>query len=130
MVIVDRTVVAPKANSPGPGIPPKEANEMFHSSTGLASTTHPVDQDLHKTPPAAPSVEVPSTEVLITTPHVAFSTAAAVGIRRENIGARLVATMRRVFASSTDASRPRPKYEPKRYQFLENALMAREMGRL
>jgi hypothetical protein len=80
-------------------------------------------------PSAAPSVEE-STEVLITTQEVVFSTAAAVGVRRETIGGRLVAMMRRIFATSTDASLPRPRYEPKRYAYLEDALMAREMDRL
>jgi hypothetical protein len=81
-------------------------------------------------PPAAPSVEVSSTEVLITTQQVVFSTAAGVGMRRQGIGRRLVATMRQMFATSTDASRARPEYYPRRYAFLEHALMAREMERL
>ena len=81
-------------------------------------------------PSAAPSVEVSSTEVLITEQEVVFSTAAAVGVHRENIGRRLAAIMRRPFATATDASRPRPRYYPKRYDFLEHALMAREMDRL
>jgi hypothetical protein len=81
-------------------------------------------------PSGAPSVEAPSTEVLITTQEVVFSTAAAVGVRRESIGDRLVAIMRRTFATSADASRPRPRYAPKHYGFLEGALMAREMDRL
>jgi hypothetical protein len=103
---------------------------MLDSPTGLAGTTDPVDEPMPQSPSAAPSVEVSSTEVLITPQEVLFSTAAAVGVRRENIGARLVAMMRRIFATSTDASRPRPQYEPKRYGFLEDALMAREMDRL
>ena len=103
---------------------------MSDSPTGLATTTDPVDEPSSQPPSAAPSVEVSSTEVLITTQEVAFSTAAAVGMQRENIVRRFVAIMRRVFAVSTDASRPRPLYEPKRYAYLENALMAREMERL
>jgi len=103
---------------------------MLASPTSLASTTDPVDERTLQSPPAAPSVEVSSTEVLITTQQVLFSTAAAVGGRRENIGERLVATMRRMFATSADPSRPRPEYYPRRYGFLENALMAREMERL
>jgi hypothetical protein len=98
----------------------------------LASITNLVDQSMPQPPAAAPSVEESSTEVLITTQQVAFSTAAAVGTRRENIGARFVATTRRMFAisTSTNESRPRPRYEPRRYGFLEAALMAREMDRL
>ena len=94
----------------------------------LASSTDPADEP--QPPSAAPSVEVSSNEVLITTQEVAFSTAAAVGVRRENIGDRLVAIMRRIFAASTDASRPRPRYVPRRYEYLEDALMARQMDRL
>jgi hypothetical protein len=103
---------------------------MLVSSAGLPSTTDPVDEGMPQSPAAAPSVEAPSTEVLITTQQVLFGTAAAVRPRRENIGQRLVAMMRRMFATSTDASRPRPRYEPRRYAYLENALMAREMDRL
>ena len=107
---------------------------MFSSATGLPSTVNPVDepmpQPLTTAPPAAPSAEAPSTEVLISTQQVLFSTAAAVGVRRESIGDRFAAIMRRMFATSTDAARPRPTYEPRRYGFLENALMAREMDRL
>lgn len=103
---------------------------MLDSPTGLANTTDLVDEPMSQPPSTAPSVEVSSTEVLITTQEVVFSTAAALGTRRENIGGRLVAIMRRVFATSTDASGPRPAYYPRRYGFLENALMAREMDRL
>lgn len=103
---------------------------MLVSPTGLARTTDPVNEPTPQSPPAAPSAEVSSTEVLVATQQVVFSTAAAAGIRRENMGGRLVATMRRVFATSTDASRPRPRYVPKRYGYLEHALMAREMERL
>jgi hypothetical protein len=73
---------------------------------------------------------VSSTEVLITTQQVVFSTAAALGARRENTGGQFVAIMRRMLATSTDGSRPRREYYPRRYGFLEDALMAREMDRL
>jgi hypothetical protein len=102
----------------------------LNSPTRLASTTDLVDEPISQPQSDAPSIETPSTEVLITTQEVAFSTAAAVGVQRENIVRRFVAIMRRVFATSTDASRPRPRYEPRRYAYLENALMAREMERL
>jgi hypothetical protein len=103
---------------------------MLNSPTRLASTTDLVDEPMPQPQSDAPWIEAPSTEVLITTQEVAFSTAAAVGVQRENIVRRFVVIMRRVFAASTDASRPRPQYEPKRYAYLENALMAREMERL
>jgi hypothetical protein len=101
---------------------------MLLSATGVPTTTEPVDESLPQTPSAAPSVEVSSNEVLITTQQVAFSTAAAVGVRRESIGARLVANVRQWLAAPADAPRPQPY--PKRYTYLENALMAREMERL
>jgi hypothetical protein len=127
----DLTVVAQTAGSPGKRChTAQEANKMLASPTGLVSTTEPVDERMPQSPPAAPSVEASSTEVLITTQQVLFGTAAAVRTRREHIGGRLVATMRRMFATSTDTSRPRAQYYPKRYGFLENALMAREMERL
>jgi hypothetical protein len=131
-VIVDRTVVAPMADSPGQRRHSgNEVNEMLVSRAGLASTTDHADEPTREAASAAPSVEGSSTEVLITTDQVAFSTAAAVGVRRENIGDRFVAFMRRIFATSTDASRPRPRRQyPKRYAFLEDALVAREMDRL
>ena len=103
---------------------------MLVSPTGLASTTDPVDEPLRQPLSAAPSVEVSSAEVLITTQQVVFGTAAAVGARRESIGGRLVAIMRRMLATSTDGSRPRRQYYPRSYGFLEDALMAREMHRL
>jgi hypothetical protein len=124
-------VISPTADSPDQrGDTAKKVNEMLLSATGLPTTTDPVDESMPQPPSAAPSVEVSSAEVLITTQQVAFSTAAAAGVRRDSIGARLVASMRRVFATSVDASRPRPKAYPKRYAYLENALMAREMERL
>jgi hypothetical protein len=103
---------------------------MSDSPTAPATTADAVDEPVPQPPSAAPSVEVSSTEVLITTQEVVFSTAAAVGVRRENIGGRLVAITRRMFATSTDASRPRRQHYPKRYEFLEDARMAREMDRL
>lgn len=103
---------------------------MFDSPASPATTADAVEEPVPPPPPAAPSVEQSSTEVLITEQEVVFSTAAAVGVRRENIGRRLVAFARRLFATSTDASRPRPRHHPKRYEFLVHALMAREMDRL
>ena len=104
---------------------------MLVSPAGLASTTEPVDQPTHQSLPAAPSpVDASSTEVLITTEQVLFSTAAAAGVHRENTGGRLVAVVRRMFATSTQAPRPRSQYYAKRYAYIENAAMARAMERL
>jgi hypothetical protein len=129
-MILDLTFVSPTDESPSQrGDTAKKVNEMLLSATGLPTTTDPVDESTPQPPSAPPSIAVSSPEVLITTQQVAFSTAAA-GVRRESIGARLVASVRRVFATSVDASRPRPQSYPKRYAYLENALMAREMERL
>lgn len=90
-----------------------------------------LDEAINQQPPAAPSVEVTPAEVLISTQQVVFGTAIAVGAgRRTSIGGRLVALARRVLTPSTDASAPQRRHYPKRYGFLENALMAREMERL
>jgi hypothetical protein len=126
-VIVDLTVVSPTTGSSGQrdhiG---KEIDEMLGSATGLAGTTDPVHERISQ----PPSVEVSSTEVLISTQEVVFSTAAALGTRRGSIGGRFVAIMRRMLTTSTDDSGPRRRDYPNRYEFLENALMAREMERL
>ena len=130
-MILDLTFVSPTDESPSQrGDTAKKVNEMLLSATGLPTTTDPVDESTPQPPSAAPSIAVSSPEVLITTQQVAFSTAAAAGVRRESIGARLVASVRKMFAASADASRPRPHDYPKRYAYLENALMAREMERL
>lgn len=97
---------------------------MLVSPTGL-------DEPISRQPSAAPSAEVTSAEVLISTQQVVFGTAIAVGAgRRKSIGGRLAAIARRVLTPSTDASVPRRRQYPKHYAFLENALMAREMERL
>jgi hypothetical protein len=106
---------------------------MFTSAPirpSIDPVTAPKPQPHTAAPATAPSAEASSTEVLISTQEVLFSTAAAAGVRRQSVGARLVASMRRVFASSGDEAHPRPHDEPRRYTYLENALMAREMERL
>jgi hypothetical protein len=99
---------------------------MLVSATGLAGTADPVEERISQ----APSVEAPSTEVLISTQQVVFGTAATAGARRESIGARFVAIMRRMVMTSTDEASPQRRHHPKHYAFLEQALMAREMDRL
>jgi hypothetical protein len=86
---------------------------MSVSRVELTSTTQPAPA------PAAPPGPAKRSKVLITTQQVLFGTAAALGMRRESTK-----------VAATKGSRPRPHYEPKHYAFLENALMAREMGRL
>ncbi|BBZ38295.1 hypothetical protein [Mycobacterium conspicuum] len=90
---------------------------MSVSPAVLANTAEPAEQ------PA----------VVITPQQVLLGTAAAAGVRRAHPGGRLVAAVRRMFATSTASSRaprPRPRYQPKRYAYLENAAMARAMERL
>jgi hypothetical protein len=100
---------------------------MLASTTGLAGTTDPVHEHINDDPPP---VEESSTEVLISTQQVVFSTAAALGPRRESIGARFVAIMRQMIVTSTDESRPQRGHHPTHYRYIENARMAREMERL
>lgn len=72
------------------------------------------------------------TPTLITEQEVRFSTAVALApsIRRPSRGARVVAAIRRTFALSPEASRPTRRHYPRRYTYLEDALMSREMDRL
>ncbi len=101
---------------------------MLVSPPGVVSTTDPVDKPTHQPPPP---VQVSSAEVVISTQQVVFGTAAALGVvRRRSIGVRLVAVARRMLATKTDESAPQQRHYPKRYEFLENALIAREMHRL
>ena len=84
------------------------------------------------TPSARSSAEASSTEVLITEQQVMFSTAAAAASRPEN---RLVAVLRRVFATSTAESRAESRLRrqqnlQRRMYYIEDARMAREMARL
>ena len=89
------------------------------------------DEPIPQPPPAALSAGVSSAAVLITEQEVLFGTAAAAPARRESISRRFAASMRRIFAvSAHTSSRPRRTDVPKRYEFLERALMAREMDRL
>lgn len=95
-----------------------ETNEMSNSPVAPARTADAHDQPTPQPYSAAPPVEVGSTEVLITEQEVLFGTAAALRVRRRNV---------------SRAERPSPARRgevPRRYGFLERALMAREMGRL
>jgi hypothetical protein len=100
-------------------------------------------------PSVPPLMEVPLTDgvgespepsqtlVLITEHEVLFSTSAAVSLqRRKNAhwwvdATRVVAaSMRRMSRTPAASPSPAPKYCPRRYGYLEAALMAREMDRL
>jgi hypothetical protein len=130
-VVIDHTVSARTGRLPSTRPIAQEVTEMLFSTAALAGTTEPVDEPAPQPLPAAPSpVDAASTEVLITTQQVLFSTAAAAGVRRENTGGRFVAVLRRMFATSAEPERPRSRYYPKHYAFIENAAMARAMDRL
>jgi hypothetical protein len=98
---------------------------MTISRTESASTA-----DTPYVPIPAPPDEAASTEVLITEQEVLFSTAAAVPPRRASIVRRFVASIGRIFAVSAPEARPKRGDYPRRYEFLERSLMAREMDRL
>ena len=103
---------------------------MAYSLSAPASAADAHDEPTAKPRSAAPSVEATSTEVLITEQEVLFGTAAALPARREGISRRFVALMRRMFAASAHASGPPRRDVPRRYEFLERAVMGREMDRL
>jgi hypothetical protein len=102
---------------------------MSVSPAELANTTDPVDEPAIQAAPAATTVAAPSTEVLITTQEVLFSTAAAQGLRRDHTGSRFGDIFRRFFALAPEAPRPKQHFA-KRYGYIEDALMSREMDRL
>jgi len=67
---------------------------------------------------------------LITEQEVLFGTAVAVSVPRRKVSRRIAALMGSMVAISDRRSRPPRRDYPKRYEFLERAAMAREMGRL
>jgi hypothetical protein len=96
-----------------------------------------ITQDLAViTPDEALERLVSPVPVLISEHEVALATAIALRTRpparRRWIGAphALVAAVHRAFVPPTHAVRRPPRAYPKRYTFLENACMAREMTRL
>jgi len=101
---------------------------MLNLTKAPTRTPDAIEDPSHQTQLAAPSADVSSAEVLITEHEVVFSTAAAVGLRREKVSRRLVAMLRRTAAALTDASQPPlPRREP---YYFEDARMAREIDRL
>jgi hypothetical protein len=92
--------------------------------TDLRTTRRPTIQTVGTSP--ARQAERP---VLVTEQQVRFSTAAAVPLPGVKIRrwARAMGAVRGFFAAPNE---PMHHHHPKRYAFLEDALMAREMGRL
>jgi hypothetical protein len=103
---------------------------MSASRTASVSTADAPSQPIPRASSAAPADEAASAEVLITEQEVLLGTAAALQARRPSIGRSFFASIGRLFAASADTSRPRRRDYPKRYEFLESALMGREMDRL
>jgi hypothetical protein len=108
----------------------RERNDMTISPSAPVSTTDAPDASTSRPRSAAPLVDASSTEVLITEQEVLFGTAVAVSAPRRKVSRRIAALMGSMMAISDPRSRPRRRDCPKRYEFLEHAAMAREMGRL
>ena len=102
------------------------SNSTMSSADRADASTQPTARASSVVPPD----EAASAEVLITEQEVLLSTAAAVRPRRESISSRFVASVGRIFPVSVRTSHPRRGDYPKRYEFLERSLMAREMDRL
>ena len=102
------------------------ANSRTASATTADTPQVPIPQSLSP----APADEAASAEVLITEQEVLFSTAAAVPERRQSLSQRFVALTKRMSAVVVEAAGPPRPSVPRRYEFLERALMAREMDRL
>jgi hypothetical protein len=91
---------------------------MSNSPAAPASMADAHDEPTPQPYSGAHPVDLAATEVLITEQEVLFATAAAGWARRRNV------------SGIERSSRQRRGAGPKRYEFLERALMAREMGRL
>jgi hypothetical protein len=102
--------------------------------TDIATTSNRKLEDSGETSPVTSVTNSTEAQTLITEQQVLFSTAAAVALppaktRRFSDTIQAVsATLRAIFAAS-EKPRARRVY-PKRYGYLENALMSREMDRL
>jgi hypothetical protein len=103
---------------------------MAYSRTASASTADAPYEPIPRSLSVVPPDEAASAEVLITEKEVLLGTAAAVLPRRASISRRFGASVGRIFAVSAHPSRPQRSNYPKRYEFLERSLMARETDRL
>ena len=103
---------------------------MVYSRTASAHTADAPQVPKTRPTSPAPADEAASAEVLITEQEVLFGTAAAVPAPRQSLRGRFVALMKRMSAVVAEAAGPPRPSVPRRYEFLERALMAREMDRL
>ena len=105
-----------------------ETTEALNSPPPLSVAGDAIENPAPTTRSAVSPTKPSSAEVLITEQQVMFGTAAAAGSRREN---RLMAALRRVFATSTTETRARRQHSvQRRMYYIESARMAREMDRL
>jgi len=126
---VAHTVLARTAGRPD-NETARKRNDMALSPSAPVSRADAPAEPTARPRSAAPSVDVSSTEVLITEQEVLFGTAVAVSVPRRKVSRRIAALMGSMVAISDRRSRPPRRDYPKRYEFLERAAMAREMGRL
>ena len=103
---------------------------MVYSRTASASTADAPQVPIPRPTSPAPADEAAAAEVLITEQEVLLGTAAALPARRQSLGRRFVALIKRMSAVVVEAAGPPRPSVPRRYEFLERALMAREMDRL
>ena len=92
-----------------------------------ATTSNTLDEALPQVRAGVPPVEVRATEVLITEQELAFSTAAALAPQRHGVGQRLVTSLWRALAGTTNAPHRPPPSPP---YYLERARLSREIDRL
>ena len=101
--------------------------------TDMATTYRPDLEGGRQTTPAAPATSSTETEALITEQQVLFSTAAVAlppaKTRRWNDTVHAVSTALRAMFAAPEKPAARQHY-PKRHDWLDNALMSREMDRL
>jgi hypothetical protein len=104
-----------------------EMREMQERPRASATTSVAVDEPIPQARAAGAPGEGRATDVLISEQEVVFSAAAAVAPQRPGAGQRLLTSLWRVLAGSTNASHRRP-YSPPYY--LECARLSREIDRL
>jgi hypothetical protein len=109
----------------------KEMSEMPKVTTTFATKPNAIEHDSPRPQVAPPPDDGSSAEVLISEQEVLFATTAAVPLQRRKIGHRLVAILRRMVVTLTDAAQPPRPHVPRREAYyFERARMAREMERL
>ena len=102
--------------------------------TDIAATYSPKFEESRETSPVTSVPTSTETQPLITEQQVLFSTAAAVALpsarthRWSDTVHAVSGALRAMFAASE--KQPARRHYPKRYGYLENGLMSREMDRL